>query len=285
MATLRLILASLLVALSCSAQLTLKSAHYPTLFKGSSGSVLPASGAGLWLSPETAVWTNLSGTIAATSLESVRRWDDASGNGNHVYNYTLGNIEGGHFDTGFTLNGKRVMQFGRNCGAAFPNRTGMSTSNNVALNGGFTLFWVGSFLAPCGVNEPAGAWFGYKNFELLARKNPVGDALQTKTYHNLGGVELTDPVTVGTTNWQVWAWTFNDSANTTALYRSNNIVASATDNGALPATGEVSIGFRFDDSVASHLNGGVTEMILFTNALSVTEISNVNVYLLNKYFP
>lgn len=273
-------------AVPCMGQLTLQNAHYPTIFRSGGSSVPPEAGYSLWIAPHSPVWADLLATSNANSLEKVMRVDDLSGYGNHVYavtNLTGGNTEGCHFDSAYTLNGLRILQFGRICsaGGANANKTGLRTSNNITLIGGITLFFVGSFLAPCSVAETDGGWFGYNNFELLARRNSTID--RVATYHNSGGVVLTDPVTIGQSNYQFYAWTYSDAGNSTALYRSNNIVASAVDNGAVPAAARVCIGFREDDLVNSHLNGGLTEMILYTNALTALQISNVNVYLKNKY--
>lgn len=277
------ILALLACALPCMGQLTLQNAHYPTLFKSAGSSLPPVSGYVLWLAPEGAVFEDNNAVTNGVAYGPIRRWNDLSGYGNHAYRITELQWAGANFDPGYTLNGLRIMQFGRNTNAgANANKTGLATSNNITLIGGFTLFWVGSFLPSTVIQESAGAFFGYNNFELLARRSQFGADL-VRTYHNAGGVELADPVTIGNSNYQVYAWTFNDTANTTALYRSNNIIASATDNGATPAAGRVSVGYRADDAVNSHINAGIPEMILYTNALSATEISNVNVYLKNKY--
>lgn len=278
------LLSLLACVMPCMAQLTLENAHYPTIFRSASGaSVPPVSGYVLWLAPEGDVYADVNGVTNGVSLGPIRRWNDLSGYSNHVYKITSTTVAGANFDSAYTLNGKRIMQFGRNTNDISSNKTGLATSNNITLIGGFTLFWVGSWLPSPSIGEVGQAWFGYNNFELLARGALVNPDPITRTYHNSGGLELVDPVSMGQSNYQFYTWTFNDSANTSALYRSNSIVASATDNGSTPAAGKASIGYRFDDTVNGHLNGGITEMILYTNALTTTQISNVNVYLKNKY--
>lgn len=281
----RTLIALLLSTLACSAQLTLQRAHYPTLFKSGASSTPPVTGFQLWITPDSTAWSDFSGTTVATQNQNIIKLEDLSGLGNHLYwpsNLHGVNSEGCHFANDYTLSSRRILQFGRNCPAGVANnKTGLRTSNSIPLVGGFTVFYVGSFLSPCTSAESFGTWFGYNGVELLFRWNNA--AYQLTTYHNSGATVITDPVTIGLSNYQAYAWTFSDAGNSTSMYRSNNSVATATDNGAVPASGLVSIGFRADDGINGHVNGGLLEFILYTNALTTLQISNVNVYLLNKY--
>lgn len=278
------IISLLACALPCMGQLTLENAHYPTLFKSSGSS--PASGAVLWLTPDSGVFTDRLQVSNAQPGQLVNMWQDVSGNNNHVYFYSGLNASGGPFYTNnYTLNGKRILVFGNSCslGGNF-NKTGLITSNTITLNTGFTVFMVSSFLNPdcLGTTETAGCAWGYNGINLLFRRSQLGTD-NWRTYHNASGVETVDGTVLGKSNYQAMAWMFSDTLNTNVLWRSNTIVNALTDNGAIPAAGTTSVGFRSDDGVSSHFQGGICELILYATNLTAVEITNTFTYLKAKY--
>lgn len=284
----RTLIVLLLSTLACAAQLTLQRAHYPTIFKSAAASTPPVTGFSMWITPDSPAWTNEVGTVAATSGEFIRKLEDMSGNGNHLYFNTTIVPNGAFppkFDSSYTLGGNRIIQFGQACGTASPNKTGLISSNNITMIGGMTMFAVSSFLdAPCtgGSQEIAGSIFTFGSLEFLFRRYNAASPNRIWTFHNPGAI-LLDPVEVGNSNYQFYAFTFNDAANTTDLWRSNNVVATGADTGATPGANKVELGWAPFDAINSHVNAGLVEFILYTNALTTLQISNVNVYLKNKY--
>lgn len=244
----------------------------------------PVAGYVLWVAPESSAFTDRLGVTNAGSGQPVLRWDDLSGFGNHLYKAPVATAnEGCHFDSAYTLNGLRIMQFGRDAGAgAQNNRTGLFTSNNIALTAGFTMFAVASFLPAITLAESAGVLFGYAPADrLVFREYHVPNPRYFATYNNQNGVQLFDSVVMGNSNYQFYAWSFSTAAS--AFWRSNSITSSSATAGTIPVTTNLSIGCRLDDAIASHINAGIPEFILYTNALTTSQISNVNVYLKNKY--
>jgi hypothetical protein len=273
----RTLLTLLLSTFAACAQLTIQSAHYPTLLKASSAALptLPESGATLWLAPESRVFNDQLMVTNAAEFTDIRMMEDLSGAGNHAYWWSGINAQGGPMWTNVNaLNGRRTITWSEGITVANKAKTGLLTSNNVAMSGGFTVYALAAFWTPShAIVETAGCIFGYNGTEALLRRSQFGENLW-RSYHNSGGLQLVGPL-LGETNWQVVVWTFNDAGNTGTLYHSNAVVHTAADGGSVPASGLIAVGFRSDDGVNSHFAGGLAELIFFPGPHTSLQVSNM----------
>jgi hypothetical protein len=277
------ILALLACALPCMGQLTLQNAHYPTIFLSGGSAQPPVSGAVIWVTPDSLVYTNAfaTGNVAVAGGSGVasliRYWEDMSGNGNHLTN--LDNFCP-RYSTN-TLNGKRLVRFGY--GETAPAiRTYLQRLPVSLGSAGNTVFVVAAKIAPAAAEG--------NNVDFVSYGGPQGFrkdvALNQLTAYNDNSGSYISYSTINFGLGVFWAggYRFDNAGNTRAVLMATNsgIVASGADSWAGNANTNFTVGYRFNVP-NTELAGEVAEVIAYGSALTDLQCSNVVFWLRAKY--
>ncbi len=237
----------------------------------------PVAGYSVWAAPESGKFSDLAGTIPATSGGEILFWEDKSGLSNHLKrNAGFAPSDGGARNGPDVFYNRPAVVFGDNGTSA------LVTDNLVTISGGVTVFLVAAFRNPSvGVAESGGVCFNLRNGGICMSQDASGDKRWVTERRNIVSTDLTDPTLAGT-DFRLMGLRLNNTSQVLELYRNGSIVATTSDT--TPAlTGRVGLGFYSSTDFIKHFSGAVEELLVYPGPLSDDDVAAVNAWLNLKH--
>jgi hypothetical protein len=215
------------------------------------------TGLKVWLDPTVGVLKTISGSVAAADGETVERWEDQSGQGNHVDQATSGSRPVYHTNI---VNSLPAVQFDGSTPTHLKN-TGLSLTQPNTI---FAVAYSNSIANSRWITDGTGA-----------ARNILGHHTQKWIAYSTSFLGNT---AASTMTWVYLTGLFNGASS---KMRASG--AESTGNPGVTALTDLFVGAEQGLTPGVSWQGYIAELLIYNSALSATDITTIETYLATKY--